>query len=131
MNNDGKPAKKVLLAMFAVTVVFALAEVCINAAFSPKFVNSFFIPEYSQSENNIAFENAEYDDDLSTVFPIGINTATLTDLQLIPGIGPITAEMIIDYRNEHGTILDFNELISIDGIGDKTIEILKEYCIIN
>ena len=49
----------------------------------------------------------------------------------MPKVGPSTAKLIIDYRNEYGTIVSFSELLSIDGIGEKTVEILKEYCIIN
>ena len=130
MNKNERPDKKVVRLMYIWTALAILAVVIANAALSPKFVNSFFIPSYPEEET-VAINNEYSDEEASSVFPIGINTATLEDLQLIPGIGPVTAEMIIDYRNEVGTILDFDELISIDGIGEKTIEILKEYCIIN
>ncbi|MBR3610303.1 MAG: helix-hairpin-helix domain-containing protein [Oscillospiraceae bacterium] len=130
MNKGDKLSEKVLVLMFAGTVVLTLSVVIFNAASSPKFTNRFFVPSYSESEENISFKDYENYEE-SSVFPIGINTASYEDLQLIPGIGPTAAKLIIDYRNEYGTILDFDELISIDGIGEKTIEILKEYCIIN
>ena len=65
------------------------------------------------------------------IFPIEINKASEEELQLIPNIGPATAKLIIAYRNEYGSIVSFRELLSIDGIGEKTVEVLKEYCIIN
>ncbi len=131
MNKEEKPDKKVISAMFVWTIVLTLAVVLANAAFSPKFTNSFFVPSYSSDEETVAFDNNYFEENSSSVFPLGINSASFEDLQLIPGIGPETAKLIIDYRNEYGTILDFNELISIDGIGEKTIALLKEYCIIN
>ena len=64
-------------------------------------------------------------------FPIGINTATKEDLQKIPNIGPVMAQRIIDYRNQWGTIVKISDLLSVDGIGKKTVAILEEYCVVN
>lgn len=65
------------------------------------------------------------------IFPLGINTATSEELQQIPDIGPVTAEKIILYREQIGTITDFDDLLPIDGIGQKTIERLAGYCYID
>ncbi len=56
---------------------------------------------------------------------ININTAGAKELQLLPGIGPVTAEKIIQHRNEHGTFKNINELLKIKGIGPKTLEKIK------
>ncbi len=56
-----------------------------------------------------------------------INTATQADLELLPGIGPVTAEKIIAYRTEHGPFTAPEELLEVDGIGEKTLLTLREY----
>lgn len=61
---------------------------------------------------------------------ICINTASSKDLTIIPGIGPVTAERIIDYRNEHGEFSSYEELLEVRGIGPKTLATIKEYAII-
>ena len=130
MNKEERPDKKVVSTMMIFTFILIFAVVLVNAALSPKFTNMFFVPSFSQEEV-VAFNDDYSEEESSSVFPLGINSASYGDLQLIPGIGPSTAKLIIDYRNEFGTILDFDELMSIDGIGEGTIELLKEYCIIN
>jgi competence protein ComEA len=51
---------------------------------------------------------------------IDLNTATLTQLDTIPGIGPVTAQAILDYRTKHGKFTKIEELQEVDGIGTKT-----------
>lgn len=58
---------------------------------------------------------------------ININTADFGQLQDIPGVGPVTAEKIIEYRENNGRFSDIEELKEISGIGDKTFEEMIEY----
>ena len=57
---------------------------------------------------------------------INLNTATLTELQTLPGIGQVLAQRILDYRTAHGQFQSVNELRQIDGIGAATFEKLKD-----
>lgn len=57
---------------------------------------------------------------------ISINTADLTELQELPGIGPSKAEAIIQYREENGAFTAIEDLQNISGIGEKTFEKLKD-----
>lgn len=52
--------------------------------------------------------------------PVDLNTATAAQLDQIPGIGPITAQKILDWRDQHGRFTAVTELREIDGIGAKT-----------
>ena len=61
---------------------------------------------------------------------VSINTATLEELQRIPGIGEVTAQKIIDYRAEIGVFTSFDQLLEVKGIGEKKLETIKEYATI-
>ena len=51
---------------------------------------------------------------------VNLNTATLAQLDSIPGVGPVTAQAILDYRAKHGRFTKIEELQEVDGIGAKT-----------
>ncbi|HPO04183.1 MAG TPA: helix-hairpin-helix domain-containing protein [Bacillota bacterium] len=56
---------------------------------------------------------------------ININTADSAELQKLTGIGPVTAGKIIAYRNEFGSFKTTEELLNVNGIGEKTFARLK------
>jgi competence protein ComEA len=58
---------------------------------------------------------------------ININTALAGDLQLLPGIGEVTAERIIEYRELKGPFRKAEDLKKVKGIGDKKFEQLQQY----
>ena len=53
-------------------------------------------------------------------------TATAEELDLLPGVGPITAQKIIDYRTEHGPFRSVDDLDAVPGIGPARIEQLRD-----
>jgi len=58
--------------------------------------------------------------------PVHLNTATLEQLDALPGVGPVTAQKILDYRQEHGAFGSVDELDAIPGIGPARLEQLRE-----
>jgi competence protein ComEA len=57
--------------------------------------------------------------------PISVGTATIEDLDTIEGIGPVTAQKIVDFRDQHGGLSSVDQLDEIDGIGPATMEALR------
>ena len=58
---------------------------------------------------------------------ININTATSQELQTLPGIGPVYAQRIIDYREKYGPFETVGDLLKIEGIGPKRLEDIWDY----
>lgn len=58
--------------------------------------------------------------------PVHLNTATIEQLDALPGIGPVTAQKIIDYREQHGAFSSIDDLDAIPGIGPARLEQLRE-----
>lgn len=56
---------------------------------------------------------------------VDINSATLRDLDGLPGIGPAYSQRIIEYRTAHGPFQDVEELLEIKGIGPATLEEIR------
>lgn len=58
--------------------------------------------------------------------PVNLNLATLEQLDTLTGIGPTTAQSILDYREEHGGFANVEELDQVPGIGEATMATLRE-----
>ena len=56
---------------------------------------------------------------------IDLNAATGTELETLPGVGPRTAERILEYRREHGGFERIEDLMDVRGIGERTFLRLK------
>ena len=63
----------------------------------------------------------------TTQFPINLNTATADQLEAIPGIGPVLAQRIIEYRQTRGRFQSVDELLEVRGIGAKRLENMRPY----
>ena len=54
--------------------------------------------------------------------PIDLNTATVEELTAVRGIGEVTARRIVAFREEHGPFKRVDELLKVQGIGEKSLE---------
>jgi competence protein ComEA len=59
--------------------------------------------------------------------PLDLNKATLADLDSLPGVGPVLAQRILDWRTEHGHFTTIDELQEVTGVGEKKFESLKPH----
>ncbi len=59
------------------------------------------------------------------VAAVNVNTATVQELQVLPGIGEVTAGNIVDFRTAHGKFDSPQSLLQVKGIGPKTLEKIR------
>jgi competence protein ComEA len=57
--------------------------------------------------------------------PINLNTATVAQLESLPGIGKATAERILEYRRKNGSFKKVEDLMNVRGVGEKSFLTLK------
>lgn len=73
------------------------------------------IPEKTKDNSNAPLENL-----------ININTATKEELMILPGIGEVKAQKIIDYRMKNGSFVSIDELKKVSGISEEVFNKIKE-----
>src|ERR1700676_755866 len=59
--------------------------------------------------------------------PVNINSATSEELQQVPGIGPVTADKILQMRKSYGAFKSVDDLLAIRGIGKKRLDKMRKY----
>ena len=79
-------------------------------------------PQETQEDAPLELEEAEQQTPLSAPTeeaPLNLNTATQAELELLPGIGPVLAQAILDYRDSFGGFSTKEQLKEVSGIGEK------------
>lgn len=85
-------------------------------------------PGETSAENNEKEHQAEQEE---AYLSININTADKKTLAKLNGVGPVTADLIIEFREQYGAFQSVDELTKVKGIGPKTLEKLAPYIILN
>lgn len=101
----------------------------INQAMVLSDGDKIYIPRYEETAQSqaSAHKGASFiTNSTSGAGKININSASLEELQTLSGIGPVTAQKIIDYRNANGKFLELNHLMDVPGIGEKTFDSLED-----
>lgn len=70
-------------------------------------------------------EPSTADDTSSSAQPIDLNTATIAQLETLPGVGPATAQAIVDYRSQHGSFRSVEDLLNVRGIGQAKLDQIR------
>ena len=69
--------------------------------------------------------------EITVSFPLDINTATVEELMQIDGIGNVTAESIVEYRGKNGYFYSLEDLLKVEGIGEKRLAYMSEFIYID
>lgn len=79
-----------------------------------------------QIDNDYAGIMPTPENNVNELLLVNINTASAHHLQRLDGIGETTARAVIEYREKHGDFTTADELLNVSGIGEKTLEKIRE-----
>lgn len=103
----------------------------INLAYSLQDGQKVYIPSINDIQAETYIQNDAGDNvivqDSSSSSLININSATQSELDSLPGIGPSTASKIIDYRNKNGDFKNIEDLMNVSGIGEAKFNNIRDY----
>lgn len=107
--------------MTPMTVLSGLAAALI--ALSPLGLSPAAVSAGASSETGPAVEASPAQPES----PIDINTASVEELTQLPRVGEVTAERIVAWREENGPFKSKEELMNVDGIGERTYELIEPH----
>ena len=84
-------------------------------------------PETTLAAEGTTTETEAESGNVTPSFPININAATSAELENLPGIGPVMAQRIVDYRNANGPFTSPGQLVNVSGIGEKRLAAIWDY----
>lgn len=93
------------------------------------FGGAYYSSRVSESAPRIVYSTSldEAKAEAQTPLLVDLNTADAKDLDELPGVGPSTAENIMEYRRQNGSFRSVDELEEVKGIGPKTLEKIKPF----
>ena len=105
--------------LIGVALLLAAAIIGYQAFFGPEITRPVGVSVYSEPVSSRGD------------WPVPLNSATLEELDTLPGIGPVTAQAILDYREANGPFSSLDELTNVYGIGEKTLEKIRPYLVLS
>mgnify|MGYP000185753103 CR=1 FL=1 len=107
----------------------------VNMAIKVQDEMHYIIPKIGETIDNNDYEvvdNSNVDGNKESKSSlININTATIEELDALPGVGEATANKIVNHRSENGDFKSIEEIKNVNGIGDKKFEEMKSLICVN
>ena len=103
-----------------------MRRMCVASAIALVFVlTGPSVNPLAQSSGQSQSSQSSSPAQLPAAAPLNLNTATVTELAKLPGIGPAVAARIVEHRQKNGGFKKIEELMNVKGIGEKTFLKLK------
>jgi comEA protein len=93
----------------------------------PASTGDKILKEFVESDVMTVSASRKETGESGTFFTVPLNSATKTDLEHIPGIGPVMAQRILSYRAMNGRFRTIEELLNVKGIGPKKMQKIRPY----
>lgn len=114
-----KIQKRYYILIFVAIVAFGAIIRDISTSSSFEIIKNPTV--YAPEAENVVIDENEY-----SGYMVNINTGSVPELSILPGIGEKTAEKIIEYRTKYGRFEVIEDILKVPGIGDKTFEDIKD-----
>lgn len=116
--------------IFLVVILLIGSGVTLYKKYHPDFAPELLLKENRQTEKQLVepprvLVASEKPESKAPNKKVNLNTATLQELDLLPGIGEELGKRILAYRKSNGNFSSIEELTKVRGIGEKTFEKLK------
>lgn len=136
---DDKKAFKILA---SVSIILCMCIILFNAWVAPSIVPTYkeyrkifnisddndFEEEYIKGSYELEDDDEnDDDDDDDEVQIVNINDADLDELMTLPNVGETLAKRIIDYREKYGSFKTEEDLLNVEGLGEKKLEAIIEF----
>lgn len=110
-------------------ILLSICTVCLCIVFGiflgRNIPNRYIQP--SQHMKAVTETSGEAKTDKSDEGPLDLNAATKMQLMELPGIGEVLAQRILDYKDAHGDFSSIEDLMNVEGIGEKKIEEMRPF----